>query len=116
MTDEGILKRLAEIEGWEWSPLSECWKGAKIVGGQSRGTEPKNPLNNWSDLGPLIEKHKVDIFWNPSDLDALDDERGLYWETEIFDYSDPHEYKVRSSANHKSLPHAICLAIIEAHK
>ena len=114
MEDREILKRLAEIEGHTWVDNSEedLW----VIRESPEGFSDWNPLTKWSDLGPLIEKHKVDTLWNPSDLDALDDERGLYWETEIYDYSDPNEYKVRSSANHPSLPHAICLAIIEAHK
>ena len=111
MTDAEILKRLGQIEEIsKGNPDDFFWCRT------CNEFKDWNPLENWADLGPLIEKYKVDTFWNPSDLDGLDDERGLYWETEIYDYSDPNEYKVRSSANHPSLPHAICLAIIEAHK
>ena len=140
MTDAEILTRLAEIEGkapcittheekWEttgrkhggwWGDKEEkeweaegwvydedsffrddhtdnyCWKREL--------PEPKvywswNPLTNWSDLGPLIEKHKTYIEWHES-IQA--------WDADIL----VGPGYVRNA----SLPHAICLAIIEAHK
>lgn len=117
MTDEQILKRMAEIEGWYVEEILghvRLWVDENFCkSGDTYGIV--DPLTNWSDLGPLIEKYKIGVDWLPSDLNAWDEERGLKWEAEIWDYSDPEKYKWVCSAQDKSLPHAICLAIIEAN-
>ena len=97
LSDEEILKRIAEIEGLE------------ILNGiprkmQGQFFQPFNPLTNWSDLGPLIEKHIGNIcFYGPEQSERF---RDNYW------VSTKDE---RGDAMNKSLPHAILLAIIEAH-
>ena len=94
MTDQEILQRLAEIEGYEVDSHGRCWKEDRSV---DRGWW--NPLTNWSDLGPLIEKHKACIEWHESNQ---------AWDADIL----VGPGYVRNA----SLPHAICLVIIEAHK
>ena len=92
MTDQEILQRLAEIEGgldfnggkwWVRNEYNKSW----------------NPLTDWSDLGPLIEKYKACIEWHESNQ---------AWDADIL----VGPGYVRNA----SLPHAICLVIIEAHK
>lgn len=89
LSDEEILKRVAEIEGLE------------ILNGiprkmQGQFFQPFNPLTNWSDLGPLIEKYKLSI-----ECFAIP-ENGWFW-------------RIDDETEDQSLPHAILLAIIEAH-
>lgn len=156
MTDEQILKRLAEIEGkkqtvseyetkvetcarkgipswteddekkWEaegWEYCDELfWRDdyTDNYTWRRKLSEPRvywlwNPLERWEDCGPLVEKYQVDTMWNPSDLNAWDEERGLIWEAEIHDYSDPKEYKWVCSAQDPDLKRAICLSVIEAN-
>jgi len=105
MTDEELRKRVAEIEGLE------------LVGGVvfvdmlkgHVGIEVEwNPLANWSDLGPLIEKYKMDISadW---EVDAYGIRSSIFegWSAIALD----GEWAV-----HKSLPHATLMAIVEAHE
>ena len=145
VTDEEILEKIAEIEGkapcittheekWEttgrkhggwWGDKEEkeweaegwvydedsffrddhtdnyCWKREL--------PEPKvywswNPLTNWSDLGPLVEKYIVTLEVIPTGDDPIGPD-GSAWEAIV---SQP--------VSHESIHHAICLAIIEAHK
>jgi len=106
MTDEEILKRLAEIEGME--PLytdpsrSHFFASPNILGA------PWNPLTNWSDLGPLIEKYYPTIMKIAAiGIPGKDDFQEVdYWSA----------YAGGKEVDHESLPHAICLAIIEANK
>ena len=101
MTDEEILKRLAEIEGKDYYDTQETWEWDDRQDDEVIFPPLWNPLTDWSDLGPLIEKHQIDITWH-----GYDDEKPYVraW----------HEESV-TPVEHKSLPHAICLAIIEAH-
>ena len=105
MTDEEILKRVAEIEGVSALGIDPdgqiCDVGnptARLVYEDPVGGYTWDPLENWSDLGPLIEKYKVEISW---------DEVNGRWSCWID--------KGEGASMHKSLPHAICLAIIEAY-
>ena len=81
-----ILKRMVEIEG-----ISHA---IDAVGGYSR---PWNPLTNPADTFALIEKYKVWI---------KHDEMGAWAAIEGYDSTEVFN---------ESLPHAICLAIIEAY-
>lgn len=102
MTDEEILRRLAEIEGWTdcGTHTVSLYEGHKALEGLWIKELGKvwNPLTNWSDLGPLIEKYRVWI---------KHDEMGSWGAIEGYE---PIE------VFNESLPHAICLAIIEAHE
>lgn len=104
MTDEELLKRVAEILGiqkrttaygffWEHKdnprvPIAMEW----------------NPLANWSDLGPLIEKYKVEL--TPY-------VQGGDWGAEVT-FKDGRYINLDAEILHASLPHAILLAIVEA--
>ena len=89
MTDAEILAKLAEIEGWKKVDQGYEYSYGVLA----------DPLNDWGQLGPLIEKHKTYIEWHES-IQA--------WDADIL----VGPGYVRNA----SLPHAICLAIIEAHK
>ena len=108
MADEDILKRLAEIEGLSWNNRNQrpAFPGAVMsdVTVREKFNPHWNPLTNWSDLGPLIEKHI-----------------GLIQKLDAYEYGDPEEeWRVclvdRSyGPSYKSLPHAVCMAIIEGY-
>ena len=108
-TDEEILKRLAEIEGWRFI-RGQAYRqedGFNSHYGRSyKESYPVNPLTNWSDLGRLIEKYKMDISWcgKRETIPKYKNTWEVKWDDEPFCF-----------INHESLPHAICLAIIEAH-
>lgn len=102
MSDEEILKRLAEIEG---HPLCEEWDcgvspGIQIGTGEGDLTL-YNPLTNWSDLGLLIEKYRLNIC-PPFDGSST-------WRADVLG-------STGDAGIHKSLPHAICLAILAARE
>lgn len=104
MTDEEILKRLAEIEKpLEGNPDDYFWCRTC---NEFKGWDP---LENWADLGPLIEKYKLcAVFSDGFGTDP--DVRANTWEVA------PSDGAFRVYGRDESLPHAICLAIIEAHK
>lgn len=85
MTDEEILKRLGEIEGL-LLPEEKLSANDLMFW---------NPLENWADLGPLIEKYDV---WLP--------ENDGCW----------HAWCDGCIVLDKSIHRAVCLSIIEAHK
>jgi len=87
MEDEEILRRLVEIEGRDHV--------IDAVGGYSRRW---NPLSNPADTFALIEKYRPEMI----PLSFRGD-----WQVEV---------ESDSMVCDESLPHAICLAIIEAHK
>ena len=88
MTDDEILKSVAEIEGITKHPDQHTyWVDSKEW----------NPLKDAADLLPLIEKYKPHIEFN---------QPNGKWVCTV-----EHSYKL-----HESLPHAVLMAIIEAHK
>ena len=97
MTNEEILKRLAEIEGARLmnagSRLQRYWKYDKY--GEDR---PWNPLERWEDCGPLVEKYSLMIL-APINRDA--------WC--VFPVFGGHPVR------DEDLKRAICLAVIEAN-
>ena len=102
MTDAEILKRLAEIEGWKWIEEVGSYRyiHSKDYLHSKERWYPVNPLEDWSDLGPLIERHKIWLEWQ---------EYPKTGQVNATVYGNP-----KGTAWHTSLPHAICLAIIEA--
>ena len=56
MTDNELLSKLAEIEGVERRELADGPRPKRIVYG--RGWDP---LTNWSDCGPLVDKYRPHI-------------------------------------------------------
>lgn len=96
MNDQEILKRMSEICGHMWvnNPDEECW----VVREDSDGFHDWNPLTNGSDLVPLIEKYEVTI------LSPLSYQPGIWC-----------AISGNAVVKNESLPHAILLAIIEAH-
>ena len=118
VTDAEILARLAEIEGppiFRWSDAI-LLKHPYVSPYDDGYGEEWNPLVNWADLGPLIEKYAVStepVFeaFTPS---VIVEE----WEAMVY-VEKPYKGKTGMLpffGRHSSLPHAICLAIIEAHK
>ena len=97
MTDEEILKRLAEIEGYE------IYGDSIIIGETFFPTlgAQWNPITNKSQCFELIEPmlKKGWILYCYGD--------------DVFVFQNPDSDK--HDGEHKSLPHAICLAIIAAH-
>jgi len=83
--DEQLLRRLAEIEG-----MTAYLK--------PYATPEWNPLTNWSDCGPLQDKHHV-----CTNRPRLDQNRWSAWIGE-------------ETAKDDDLKRAICLAIVEAHR
>lgn len=109
MNDQEILKRIAEIEGatpeveYIYTREVDMHTGEQVVYERrfyvnSLG-EGWNPLTNWSDLGPLIEKYTPTM---------EDPAKTGFWRVCIRGF--PYKW-----IEHESLPHAILLAIIEAH-
>ena len=110
MGDDEILKRVAEIEdrleGEEG--INKDWF---ITGGALHRNVNLGPIRqtHWSplrqpaDWGPLIEKYHVDCVAEV-DADGCD-----FWECVATGGFTPKR------CTHESLPHAILLAIIEAH-
>ena len=103
MTDEEIIKRLAEIEGWK-----------KVDQGYEHSYGVlADPLNDWGQLGPLIEKYV-----NPPHRWSIE----LYTQSTVSGVQPACE--VSRDANRAdiiimdptSIFRAACLAIIEAHK
>ena len=106
MTDQEILQRLAEIEGYTFEvPRIDDPYWLWVEGEGRIGKSAWAPLKRWSDLGPLIEKYAKTFWirgprlWEDSDT----------WQVGL-------GITYRESISHKSLPRAICLAIMEAHK
>ncbi len=93
MTDEEIVRRVAEIEGKRLSAVV-CRPHLLRMGNY-------NPLANPSDTMALIEKYKPTMGWV-----------GEAWTVFLRLGVSSSSYQ----AKHESLPHAICLAVIEAHK
>lgn len=105
MTDEEILKSVAIIEGHDQNNI-DWWQGNYVHlqgdGPEGRWSEAWNPLHNPADLLALIEKYRLDI---SAEMDR--------WEVSYTDMTKPgHPEPVV----HPSLPHAVLMAIIEAHK
>ena len=61
MTNEHILKRLAEIEGIKFSEGLPMSCGKFPIRDKNDNGVFWNPLIDWKDLGPLIYKHAIDI-------------------------------------------------------
>ena len=104
MTDEEILRRLAEIEGISHWPgeAREVYAGGW------------NPLTNWSDLGALIERilSRDGPGWLEIAVGQQITTEGWKWSAEVDRSVDvPEICRIDDS-----LKRAICLAIIEAHK
>lgn len=95
MTDEEILKRLAEIEDVQNSTLFD---EVRVYHRTLNVCDMWNPITEWSDLGPLIEKYRPEII--PMKLGGWQIDLG-YGSEAVWD---------------ESLPHAICLAIIESQR
>lgn len=89
LSDEEILKRIAEIEGKTGGEI--IWRKDGSI-----ALCRWNPIHDWGDLGPLIEKYKLSI-----ECFAIP-ENGWFW-------------RIDDETEDQSLPHAILLAIIEAH-
>lgn len=105
MTDEQILKRLAEIEDWYVEEIHghvRLWVDENFCeSGDTYGIV--DPLTNWSDLGPLIEKlreqYRIEI----------DDTHLSLW-----GFTNPG-FEADVHVQETSLERALCLAIIEAN-
>ena len=102
MTNEEILKRLAEIEGIDLGDFQlKTYSDTTI-------SIVWNPLTRWQDLGPLIEKYEPTMM-----KIAAEGVPGTDHFVEV-DYWSVH---IKGpDVKRESLPHAICLAIIEANQ
>ncbi len=101
MTNEEILKRLAEIEGWQW--LQQGKDNVPSTGWRDSERCLKDPFTNPADTYALIEKHELTI-----DKDSDDPEdRWVVHKRKRWGLYPP--------GVHESLAMAVCLAVIEAH-
>ena len=93
ISNEEILRKLAEIEGC----FTRRKGGEEVTGYYKPGHVDTewNPLTNWSDCGPLVEKYKPKIR-----------HLGEWWDVRL---GSAHE-------NHPDLKRAICLAIIASEE
>jgi len=108
MNDEQILHKLAEIEDVQkghanYPALKNHFVKTVNDGEWLEGECIWNPLESWSDCGPLVEKYKPDITW----VDW--DEQQKTWVNALVHMS-PRDVDIE----HLDLKRAICLAIIES--
>jgi len=101
MTDEELLRKLAEIEGRATHFLDDNMESRDLSADPSKWWDP---LLHWSDCGPLVEKYKL---W----ICAPDKTRTKFSERELWSARGPlaTDTEVYKSAD---LKRAICLAII----
>ena len=119
--DEEILRKMAEIEGYEFvynddqlglmfrPPAKDMSYWRLVVNGM-----PWNPLTNWSDLGALIERilSRDGPGWLEIAVGQQITTEGWKWSAEVDRSVDvPEICRIDDS-----LKRVICLAIIEAHK
>ena len=101
MTDYEINRRLAEIAGvkaWDRRLFGVLRMYIDVDPENSDEVEEWSPLTNWSQLGPLMERERIEITKDGHE----------YWGAWLND----HE----PAAVEKDLKRAICLAIIAAHE
>ena len=96
MNDEQILRKLAEIEGKPYLHGDAITDDTPAFKWAADNGHFWNPLTNWSDCGPLVEKYELCMVLNPDRV----------WECGPSDNFQTTE--------DLDLKRAICLAIIES--
>ena len=103
LSDLEICKKLAELEGIDFSSSRLGVLQYFKVGDMGKETKKYNPITDWSILGPLMVKYKVEVDYTCMDV-------SIY----LKDYTVP--VSVRTFDNEEGIPEAICLCILEANR
>lgn len=110
MTDEELLRKLAEIEGY-WDGNDFWMEGTSMIPPWEDDYDHVwNPLTNWSDCGPLVEKYADFLSFNRCDWSKTE-QCYLNWKISWWDSSKPVETEIEGDRC-PDLKRAICLAII----